>query len=261
MNLNFQKYQGTGNDFIMIDNRNLVLKDIDSKIIAQWCNRYFGIGADGLILLENSENQDFKMVYFNSDGNESSMCGNGGRCVVHFAKALGIISEKTTFEAVDGVHFAEIKGNIVSLQMSDVTSVDLYENHCFLHTGSPHHVEIVENVDHFPVFEMGKQKRFGAPYFEKGSNINFVEIIDNHSLKVRTYERGVENETLSCGTGVTACAIAMYEIGKTKSNRVNIEVIGGKLDVSFEKVGNIYQKVFLKGPATFVFEGKIDVDL
>ena len=253
--IHFQKYHGTGNDFIMIDNRAGVLDGSNQVLIAQLCDRHFGIGADGLILLENSEQHDFAMRYFNADGWEGSMCGNGGRCTVHFAQSLGLIQNRTTFEAVDGLHYAEIENGIVSLQMGDVNQVEVYDSHCFLNTGSPHHVELVTDLLHYPVFEKGKQKRYGAPYFEKGSNINFVEPIDEKSFKVRTYERGVENETLSCGTGVTATAIALFETGKTKFNQVQLEVLGGTLEVSFEKIGNTYQKVFLKGPATFVFEG------
>jgi diaminopimelate epimerase len=255
MNITFQKYHGTGNDFIMIDNRLSVFDGTNHKRIAQLCDRHFGIGADGLILLETSEKHDFAMRYYNADGFEGSMCGNGGRCTVHYAQALGLISNQTTFEAIDGLHYAEIENGIISLQMGDVTAVEVYESHCFLHTGSPHHVEMVNNIMDFPVYEVGRQKRYGAPYFEKGSNINFVEPIDAKTFKVRTYERGVENETLSCGTGVTATAIALYETGKIKTNQVTLEVMGGQLEVSFEKNGNIYQKVFLKGSATFVFEG------
>ncbi len=255
MQIQFQKYHGTGNDFVMIDNRLGQFDGSNQVLIAKLCDRHFGIGADGLILLEKSEKHDFSMRYYNADGLEGSMCGNGGRCTVHFAKSLGIVEQKTTFEAVDGLHFATINGDIVSLQMADVDKIEKFDNHSFLNTGSPHHVEIVENVMDFPVFEIGKAKRYGSPYFEKGSNINFVEAIDNKTFKLRTYERGVENETLSCGTGATATAIAMYETGRTKSNKVELQVMGGKLEVSFEKVGNTYQNVFLTGKATFVFSG------
>jgi diaminopimelate epimerase len=256
MQINFQKYHGTGNDFIMIDNRLGQFDGSNQALIAKLCDRHFGIGADGLILLEKSEKHDFAMHYYNADGLEGSMCGNGGRCTVHFAESLGIVEQKTTFEAVDGLHFATINGDIVSLQMSDVEKIEIFANHCFLNTGSPHHVEIVENINDYPVVEIGKIKRYGAPYFEKGSNINFVAPLGDNIFKLRTYERGVENETLSCGTGATATAIAMYETGKTKSNKVRLEVMGGILEVSFEKVGNTYQNVFLTGKATFVFEGK-----
>lgn len=255
MEIQFQKYHGTGNDFIMIDNRLGQFDGTNQPLIAHLCDRHFGIGADGLILLENSAQYDFAMRYYNADGFEGSMCGNGGRCTVHFAKSLGIIEQKTTFEAVDGLHFATINNDIVSLQMTDVETIELFDNHSFLNTGSPHHVEMVENVMEFPVYEIGKKKRYGAPYFDKGSNINFVEALGENKFKLRTYERGVENETLSCGTGATATAIAMFETGKSTSNKIELEVMGGQLEVSFEKKGNKYQNVFLTGKATFVFSG------
>lgn len=259
MQIHFQKYHGTGNDFIMIDNRNGQFDSLNQTLIAKLCDRHFGIGADGLIMLKKSDKYDFTMRYFNADGYEGSMCGNGGRCIVHFAKSLGIIDQNTTFEAIDGLHFASINGEIVSLQMSNIDKIELFENHCFLNTGSPHHVEIVENLMEFPVYEIGKKKRYAAPYFEKGCNINFVEALTENKFKLRTYERGVENETLSCGTGATATAIALFETGKTKSNTIELEVMGGKLEVSFEKIGNTYQNVFLTGKASFVFDGKIKI--
>lgn len=258
MNITFKKYHGTGNDFIMIDNREQVFDGNDHRFIAFLCDRHFGIGADGLILLEKSDKQDFFMRYYNADGYEGSMCGNGGRCTVHFAKSLDIIEQKTTFEAFDGLHFAEINGDIVSLQMSDVKNIEDHHTHLFLNTGSPHHVEMVENIGSFPVYETGKSKRYGAPYFEAGSNINFVEQLDSENFRVRTYERGVENETLSCGTGVTATAIALYETGRTKNTHVKLQVEGGNLEVKFDKVGDEYHHVFLIGSATFVFEGTIN---
>jgi len=255
MNINFQKYHGTGNDFVMIDNRSLFFDPTNQSLISQLCDRHFGIGADGLILLELSEKHDFYMRYFNADGLEGSMCGNGGRCTVHFAKSLGIIADKTTFKAFDGLHYAEIENDEVSLKMGNVSKIEIHQSHSFINTGSPHHVEIVTNLASYPVYEIGKQKRFGAPYFESGSNINFIEAIDDNTYKMRTYERGVENETLSCGTGATAAAIAMYEIGKSKSTKITIEVLGGVLEISFDKKGSVYENVYLKGKATFVFKG------
>lgn len=257
MQIIFQKYHGTGNDFIMLDNRKGIYNHLTNSDIKFLCDRHFGIGADGLILLENSNKFDFNMRYYNADGREGSMCGNGGRCTVHFAKQLGLIDTTTTFEAVDGLHFATIEDESIALKMNDVHQVDVFENHCFLNTGSPHHIEWVDEIDDFPVFEIGKKKRYGAPYFEQGSNINFVELSSENQCKLRTYERGVENETLSCGTGATATAIALYETGKSKVNCISIEVLGGKLEVSFDKIDGIYTNVFLKGSATFVFEGGI----
>ncbi len=259
MKLHFYKYQGTGNDFIMVDNRSLFFPKKDVQLIEKLCNRRFGIGADGLILLEPSENQDFKMVYYNADGNEGSMCGNGGRCLVAFAKQLGIIEEETTFDAVDGLHFASIKNKIVSLKMIDVNNIIEEKTHSFLNTGSPHHVKFCNAVSEVNVKEEGAKIRYGSPYLKEGTNVNFVEIINDDTFKVRTYERGVEDETLACGTGVTAVAIAAHKTQKTIKNSINIEVLGGNLEVSFQNEGSNYTNVFLKGPAKFVFEGDIEI--
>lgn len=257
MKLHFYKYQGAGNDFIMVDNRDLSFPKSDTHLINKLCDRRFGIGADGLILLEPSENEDFTMVYFNADGNEGSMCGNGGRCLVAFAKQLAIIETETTFNAVDGLHYATIENEIVSLKMIDVTDIEVSDSHAFLNTGSPHHICFSENIAEINVKDAGAKIRYGAPYFEAGTNVNFAEKITDNSFKVRTYERGVEDETLACGTGVTAVAIAAHETNKTDKNSIKVEVLGGNLEVSFQKVENTYTNVFLKGPAQFVFEGKI----
>ena len=259
MEIHFHKYQGAGNDFIMVDNRSLVFPKNNIELIHKLCDRRFGIGADGLILLEPSEKQDFTMVYFNADGKEGSMCGNGGRCIVAFAKKLDIIKNETSFEATDGLHFAKIENDLVNLQMADVENIEIYDTHTFLNTGSPHHVNFCDAVSNLNVAEMGSKIRYGAPYFEEGTNVNFVEQISGNSFKVRTYERGVEDETLACGTGVTAVAIAANKTNKTSEEKIYIEVLGGKLEVSFKKEGNSYKNIFLKGPAQFVFEGKITV--
>lgn len=260
MEITFYKYQGTGNDFVIIDNRKENFPKEDIKLIEKLCDRRFGIGADGLILLENDETTDFKMVYYNSDGNQSSMCGNGGRCLVAFAKQLGIIEKQTTFIATDGLHHATISDNgIVSLQMKDVDNVKIEEEYVFLDTGSPHHVQLVEDLKSYPIKEKGAEIRYGELYGQAGSNVNFVSQNDADTFSVRTYERGVEDETLSCGTGVTAVAIAMKAIGKTTSNKIKLNVEGGKLEVSFNEKEGKYVDVFLKGPATFVFEGNVEV--
>ncbi|MCR8669086.1 diaminopimelate epimerase [Aestuariibaculum sp. M13] len=257
MQQTFYKYQGTGNDFVMIDNRQQTFDKNDTKRVAFLCDRRFGIGADGLILLENHPDLDFKMVYYNADGNESTMCGNGGRCLVAFAKDLGVIKEHAVFEAIDGLHHAEIKDGIVKLQMLDVDTVEQYENHVFLNTGSPHHVQFEENIENFDIKTKGAQIRYGEPYNQAGSNVNFVKKINNDTFRVRTYERGVEDETLSCGTGVTAVAIAMHTLGETDSTLINLNVEGGKLQVSFDVENGIYKNVWLIGPATYVFKGTI----
>ena len=260
MLLTFYKYQGTGNDFIMVDNRLNSFPKENTQLIEQLCDRRFGIGADGLILLENHTTYDFKMVYFNSDGNESSMCGNGGRCLVAFAKQLGIIEATAEFEAVDGYHYAKIIGDdLVSLQMKDVDRIAVHQDYSFLNTGSPHHVQLVSNLKNLDVKTEGAKIRYSDLYGKAGSNINFVHQLENDIFAVRTYERGVEDETLSCGTGATAVAIAMHQTGKTNNNIIDLNVEGGKLKVQFDVDNEKYTNVFLIGPATFVFEGTIDL--
>jgi len=255
MKLTFYKYQGTGNDFVLIDNRNLLFPKEDIKLVAFLCDRRFGVGADGLILLENHAEYDFKMVYYNSDGNISTMCGNGGRCMVAFAKHLGIIYDRATFDAIDGMHTATIKDDVVSLQMQDVLEIKTKPNAIFMDTGSPHHIQMIENLADFNVSKEGAKLRYGL-YGESGSNINFVEQKGEGVFAVRTYERGVEDETLSCGTGVTAVALAMHSSGKTKNNEVDILTEGGELKVKFTaEIG--YTNVFLIGPAKQVFKGEI----
>ncbi len=259
MKIKFYKYQGAGNDFIIIDNRSVNFPKGNIKLIQNLCHRKFGIGADGLMLLENSKDYDFKMMYFNADGNEGTMCGNGGRCLVAFAKQFGIISTKTTFEAIDGIHHAEITGTNVSLQMQDVNDIESSYNHIFLNTGSPHHVEFHKDLTKLNIYKKGKEIRYGSPYFEEGTNVNFAQQLNSNTFKVRTYERGVENETLSCGTGVTAVAIASNFLNISDSNHINLQTLGGNLEVSFEKKNNIFKNIILKGPATFVYSGTIEI--
>ena len=260
MQIDFYKYQGTGNDFVMIDNRADFFPKDNVKVIERLCDRRFGIGADGLILLEKDANTDFKMVYYNADGNESSMCGNGGRCLVGFAKKLGIIGSKTIFIATDGLHHASVgDDNLVALQMIDVETITAFDTHTFLNTGSPHHVELVDDLETYKVKENGARLRYSELYGEKGSNINFVKKIDDTTFSLRTYERGVEDETLACGTGATAVAIAMNATGQTNETNLNLNVEGGKLQVNFEKRDHLYTNIFLKGPAEFVFKGTIQI--
>ena len=260
MQLEFYKYQGTGNDFVMVDNRSEFFPKENIDLIAHLCDRRFGIGGDGLILLENDKETDFKMVYFNSDGNQSSMCGNGGRCLVAFAKELGVIENKTTFIATDGLHHATVsEDGLVSLQMIDVTEVQINPDYVFMNTGSPHHVQMVDDLENYNIKDNGARIRYGDLYGKAGSNVNFVKQIDETTFSLRTYERGVEDETLSCGTGATAVAIAMNVLGKTDASSVNLNVQGGKLIVSFDRYDNIFTQVTLKGPAKFVFKGTIEI--
>lgn len=255
MKIEFYKYQGTGNDFVMIDNRQETFDKTNTNFIAHLCDRRFGIGADGLILLENHSTADFKMVYYNSDGNESSMCGNGGRCITTFANFLGIIKNTATFEAVDGPHHAIIEKELVKLQMQDVETIEKHENHVFLNTGSPHHVQMESDLELMDIKSEGSKIRYGTPYYKEGSNVNFVKKLTDESFFVRTYERGVEDETLSCGTGVTAVALAMNYIGETEKNLLTIHTQGGQLQVAFDKKNEGYENIWLIGPAIQVFKG------
>ena len=265
MKLEFYKYHGTGNDFIIIDNRTSIIGTdfITPENINFLCNRKLGIGADGLMILNASVNYDFEMRYFNSDGNEGSMCGNGGRCITAFAIDVGIINSQANFIACDGVHHSTIVedfGSIktISLKMQDVIKIEINENFSFLNTGSPHYVSFHENINNIDILAEGKKIRFSEHFKPNGTNINFVEILEN-GIFVRTYERGVEEETLSCGTGVTASAIAAFENGLINTNSCEITTLGGKLKVSFEKKDEIYQNIYLEGPARFVFKGEIEI--
>lgn len=258
MQLHFYKYQGTGNDFILLDNRTKVI-ELNKEQIALLCDRRFGIGADGLMLLENANGFDFRMVYYNSDGGESTMCGNGGRCITAFAKRLGLVTTHASFMAIDGGHTATIKadGNI-SLHMNDVDKIKHHDSYTVLNTGSPHYVTYTENVEAVDVFHTGRNIRNQDEYQPAGINVNFVQRIEN-GLWVRTYERGVEDETLSCGTGVTAAAIASTT-DAVGTFDIPIKTPGGNLQVSFTKDNaNSAKDVVLHGPAAFVFEGKFEI--
>ncbi|MGX5690597.1 diaminopimelate epimerase [Arcticibacter tournemirensis] len=257
--LHFYKYQGAGNDFILIDNRDNVVNHQQPELIAALCNRRFGIGADGMMFLQLKEGYDFEMIYYNADGNPSSMCGNGGRCIVAFAKHLNIIHDETNFLAVDGPHYAKISedGSWVSLQMIDVSKLDYDKDALVLNTGSPHYVVCTSGLADKNVYTEGRTIRNSEKYKKEGINVNFVEDEGDHYF-VRTYERGVEDETYACGTGVTAVAIAMAKRkGLTGDVSTAIKVLGGDLNVKFHTDGLRYTSVFLEGPAEFVFEGNI----
>jgi diaminopimelate epimerase len=260
MQLAFNKYQGTGNDFVLIDNRSGRITS-DTNLILRLCDRRFGIGADGLILLENVEGFDFQMVYFNADGSPATFCGNGGRCITSFANHLGVIDKTTLFLAADGSHSASIK-NIkgrtaqVELTMKDVTSLKKSEHFVILNTGTPHYVSFVENPDIIDILTEGRKIRYATEYAPIGINVNYAKLDGDH-IFIRTYEKGVEDETLSCGTGVTASAIAASEFNNRKNYTVTTR--GGQLSVAFEKEGNKYTHIRLCGPATFVYSGEISI--
>ena len=260
--MKFYKYQGTGNDFIIFDDREEKFPLHDTKLIARLCDRRFGIGADGLMLLRNEPGYDFRMIYYNADGNESSMCGNGGRCMARFAQSLGIIKNHTTFIATDGSHEAKLDDQVVQLKMQDVSGVESHENYAILNTGSPHYVLSAADAQNMNIIAPAKDIRYNETFRKEGINVNFIEWKDSF-LYVRTYERGVEDETLSCGTGVTAAAIAHSIMSKTLSGspqQIPILTPGGQLEVHFQylKDANKFVEVWLIGPAKLVFSGEVN---
>jgi len=259
--VHFYKYQGAGNDFILVDNRENTINHHNVKLIAHLCNRRFGIGGDGIMFLQNKAGYDFEMVYYNADGQPSSMCGNGGRCIVAFAKFLGIIKNETDFLAVDGPHHARISenGDWVSLQMIDVNEVNKDGDAYVLNTGSPHYITLADNLEHKDVYTEGHAIRNNETYRANGINVNFVEKTDNGYF-VRTFERGVEDETYACGTGVTAVALAMAKHhNQTGAIETPIKVLGGDLNIRFNYDGHAFTHIFLEGPAVMVFEGEVEI--
>lgn len=258
--LNFHKYQGTGNDFVILDNRNNNIT-LTTHQVAKLCDRKFGIGADGLMLLQQKQGYDFEMIYYNADGKLGSMCGNGGRCLTQFAFDIGIKKTEYHFIASDGNHTSIIDANNgwINLQMIDVNNVEKHNIDYVLNTGSPHYIKMVDNVKSYNVFKEGHTIRYSKDFVEKGINVNFVEIIGENDIFVRTYERGVEDETLSCGTGVTASALINYH-NENGFNRVEVGTLGGRLAVEFDKIDETkYTNIWLCGPATFVFNGEIHI--
>ena len=261
MKIEFYKYQGTGNDFVIVDNRSNEYANLTSKQVKHICDRNFGVGADGLMLLGKKEGYDFEMIYYNSDGNQSTMCGNGGRCLVQFAYHRGIKRSTYNFIAIDGDHKAEIDGDgTVSLQMQNVDLVNYQNSYAIINTGSPHFVKFDNKVKNIDVPTRGHEIRYSKEFAEKGINVNFVESTGEDSIFVRTYERGVENETLSCGTGVTAAALLSAHNEKG-FNTVRVKTLGGNLSVEFNKIDDQhFDNIWLCGPAELVYTGVIELD-
>jgi diaminopimelate epimerase len=261
MNLSFTKYQGTGNDFIVADNRTGMYNGLTMPQIHHLCDRRFGIGADGLMLLNEKTGFDFEMKYYNADGREGSMCGNGGRCIIKFAYHLGIHRELYRFLASDGVHEAEIDmDGIVSLKMKDVKNIRRFHNDYILDTGSPHYIKLVPDVAELDVYKKGYEIRHSKEFDEEGINVNFVEQMrEADKIFVRTFERGVEDETYSCGTGVTAAALVCYH-NENGFNDVEVKTLGGQLSVEFDRLDeNVFENIWLCGPAERVFEGSVEI--
>ncbi len=262
MEIKFYKYQGTGNDFVILDNRKKEYSFLTTSQIHSLCDRRYGIGADGLMLLNEKAGYDFEMKYYNADGNESSMCGNGGRCLVKFAYNLGIHRNTYKFIAIDGEHEAEIDTDeTVSLKMKDVNDVKKFKGDNLLNTGSPHYVKMVTDVMSLDVYKKGHEIRYSKEFEKEGINVNFVEHLpEEDKIIVRTYERGVEDETYSCGTGVTAAALICYH-NENGFNDVEVKTLGGTLTVEFDRIDDTkYSNIWLCGPAEKVFEGTITLD-
>jgi diaminopimelate epimerase len=259
MELHFYKYQGTGNDFILLDGREK-MPELSENQIAAMCNRRFGIGGDGLMILRHYPGYDFEMKYYNADGREGSMCGNGGRCIVRFAYHLGIHRDNYHFLAPDGEHEADIDINgMVRLKMNDVNAVKQHSGDFILNTGSPHYIKYVNDIREYDVPHEGCTIRNSAQFVREGINVNFVETVNDHTIFVRTFERGVEAETWSCGTGVTAAALVSAH-NETGFNQVDVETLGGMLSVEYDRVSEgEYRNIWLIGPAEYVFEGHINL--
>lgn len=260
MKIQFYKYQGTGNDFVILDNRNRQYDSLTKEQIAFLCDRRFGIGADGLMLLNTHPDYDFEMKYYNSDGRESSMCGNGGRCLTKFASDVGLVQTDYRFLAIDGEHEASINTDgTVALRMTDVDDVKYDRGNFVLNTGSPHFVTLIGDVMHYDVFKKGREIRNSNEFKNEGINVNFVQQTEEpDKIIVRTYERGVEDETFSCGTGVTASALVCSH-NDNGFNRVEVKTRGGDLSVEFDKIGDSYKNIWLNGPALKVFEGTVEI--
>ena len=259
--IKFYKYHGAGNDFVMIDARRINESVFNSKLVRFLCDRHFGIGADGLILLLPSEKNDFYMKYFNSDGFESTMCGNGGRCIAAFAGRLGIVGEKAVFDGTDGDHIAYLlKDGQVRLKMIDVNGYQQMEDGFLINTGSPHFVIFRDSLDDTDVANEGRNYRNDSRFTPGGANINFVKRVSGNEIAVRTYERGVEGETLACGTGSVAAAIISFMAQKTDKSEFVVRTTGGELKVNFlaDNEGH-FKDIWLEGPAEFVFEGEVEV--
>jgi len=256
MVIEFYKYQATGNDFIVIDDRKKEFDTEDSNLIASLCERKFGIGADGLILLRNHDKYDFEMIYFNSNGLQSSLCGNGARCIVSFASTLGIINQKTFFKAIDGVHEASILDSDVCIKFNDISKVKRENDDYVIDSGSPHYVIFKKDIDKLDIVNEARKIRNSNKYKEDGINVNFVSSLNKN--KIRTYERGVENETFSCGTGAVACSVALHFSEVTSENDIEISTRGGVLTVSFEEFNGTYKNIWLTGEAHLVYIGEFE---
>lgn len=256
MKTDFYKYHGTGNDFVMIDGRDG--RFFSAQQIRSLCNRHFGIGSDGLLIIRNDDELDFKMEFFNPDGSEATFCGNGARCIVKFANQLGIVENKCEFVAKDGKHSAEILNDKVSLRMIDIADIKVFDDLIYLNTGTHHTAVFVDDVEAIDINSVAAKIRFDNRFSPLGTNVNFIQAYED-GIKVRTYEKGVEAETLSCGTGVVASALAYCLKNDFSLQEIKVKVKGGNLEVKFEKDNERFINVFLIGPAVLVYSGEIEI--
>ena len=259
MKIDFFKYEGTGNDFVIIDNRGLTFQKKDKTLIQNICDRKKGVGADGLILLENHDELDFSMKYFNADGSESGFCGNGSRCITHLSNNLNIINDNAKFNAIDGIHESKITNGRISIKMNDVLKSEIFKyddkySTTFVDTGSPHLIRIYENIDSIDIVKEARELKLIYSEYTNGLNINFCQISDS-KIKLRTYERGVEDETLSCGTGAVASAVFLKDSDLVSNDKIEILMKGGLLCVELNKEKNLFSDIWLSGEVNMVFKG------
>ena len=260
MKISFDKYHGCGNDFIIINNLSNTFPNSSVNLIKNLCDRNLGIGADGLILINDSKNEAFEMKYYNSDGKISTMCGNGGRCAMHYSSQMGISNEKSKFLACDGLHYGEVSNDSVRISLQGVDGYRLINDDIFIDTGSPHLVKILKNISNINILKKSRDIQKSKDFISSGVNVNYVSIIDPDSIQLRTYERGVENETLSCGTGAVAAALSFSIVTNSSLKKVLVKTLGGNLLVEFKNDNNNFYDIYLSGKVKKVFSGVINYE-
>ena len=260
MKISFDKYQGCGNDFIIINNLSNTFPNTSNYLIKNLCDRNFGIGSDGLILINKSKKESFEMVYYNADGNLSSMCGNGGRCAIHFCYQKNIINKKSNFLAFDGIHHGEVFDDYIKISMQNVEGHELINDDIFIDSGSPHLVKILKNISEIDILRTSRDIQKSKEFKSEGVNVNYVKFVDYETIQIRTYERGVEDETLSCGTGAVAAALSFFILSNSDLEKVSVKTQGGDLFVEFKNDNNNFYDIYLSGKVKKVFSGEIDYE-
>jgi len=259
MRLPFVKYNGTGNDFIVIDNRKNIFSSLNKNQISNLCNRNFGIGADGIILIQDDEDSDFNVIYYNSDGNIGTFCGNGSRCAVHYSKLIGMLNHEPKFKFHDEIYTAEVNENLVSIHFPNIKNWQIKDDNIFINTGSPHHVLFKEDIGFIDVNVLGKKLCENSIFTVEHTNVNFVSINNEKSISVRTYERGVNAETLSCGTGVVASVLSSDINNYISNKEILVKTKGGDIIVSFNKKNEYYENIIMSGKVQNVYSGIINL--